>query len=113
MVRVLLVVLVLHGAPAVAHARERAPGAPGGKATWAPADKQGFGTSATRDSRVWFTLRKAQLSELYYPDLSHPSARALDFLVDGRRVATGAVTQTGTLTYQQVSSTSKWQLTRT
>jgi glucoamylase len=95
-----------------AHARERAPGAPGGRAAWAPADKQGFGTSATRDSRVWFTLRKADLTELYYPDLSHPSARALDFMVDGKRVTTGIVTQ-DELTYTQVSSTSKWRLTRT
>ena len=83
--------LVLLGAPALAHARERAPGAPGGKAAWAQADKQGFGTSATRASRVWFTLRKAELTELYYPDLSHPSARSLEFMVDGKRVTTGAV----------------------
>ena len=99
--------LVLLGAPALTHARERAPGAPGGKATWAEADKQGFGTSATRGSRVWFTLRKAELTELYYPDLSHPSARSLEFMVDGKLVTTGVVTQ-DTLIYTQVSSTSKW-----
>jgi glucoamylase len=97
---------------APAQARERAPGAPGGKATWAPADKQGFGTSRTTASRVWFTLRKAGLSEVYYPDLSHPSARSLEFLVDGTRVTTGAVSQ-DMLTYTQTSSTSKWRLTRT
>src|SRR3954471_19184418 len=114
MVRVLLAaVLLVLGAPALAQARERAPGAPGGKASWAPADKQGFGTSATRTSRVWFTLRKAQLSELYYPDLGHPSARSLDFMVDGVRVSTGAVTQTAPLTYTQTSSTSAWRLVRT
>src|SRR3954449_10195990 len=113
MVRVLLAaVLLVLGAPALAQARERAPGAPGGKATWAPADKQGFGTSRTTASRVWFTLRKAGLSELYYPDLSHPSARSLEFLVDGTRVTTGAVSQ-DTLTYTQTSSTPKWRLPRT
>ena len=74
---------------APAYARERAPGAPGGQADWASADKQGFGTSATKASRVWFTLRKAELTEVYYPDLSHPSARALEFMVDGQRVTTG------------------------
>src|SRR3954467_12914827 len=109
MVRVLAVALLctlaLLSAPALSGARERAPGAPGGRAAWAPADKQGFGTSATRDSRVWFTLRKAQLTELYYPDLSHPSARSLDFMVDGKRVMMGTVTQ-DELTYTQVSSTS-------
>src|SRR4051794_18567657 len=113
MVRVLLAALLLSlGAPALAQARERAPGAPGGKAAWAPADKQGFGTAATSASRVWFTLRKAELTELYYPDLSHPSARSLAFMVDGRRVGTGSVAQ-DTLTYTQTSSTSKWRLERT
>ena len=74
MVRALVVAFALL-APARAHARERAPGAPGDKADWASADKQGFGTSATRASRVWFTLRDAEMTEVYYPDLSHPSAR--------------------------------------
>jgi glucoamylase len=112
MLRVALAVLValLVGVPA--YARERARGAPGGRAAWAPADKQGFGTSATKASRVWFTLRKAELTEVYYPDLSHPSARSLEFMVDGRRVTTGTVTQ-DMLTYTQTSSTSKWRLTRT
>jgi len=124
MVRVLpaaLVCALLFGAPA--YARERAPGAPGGRAAWAPADKQGFATSATKASRVWLTLRKAELTEVYYPDLSHPSARSLEFMVDGKRVTersgdeapgrgSGVVTQ-DMLTYAQTSSTSKWRLTRT
>jgi len=108
----ILCALALLGAPALTHAREQAPAAPGGRAAWAPADKQGFGTAATRASRVWFTLRKAELTELYYPDLSHPSARSLQFIVDGQRVAGGFVTQ-DTLTYTQTSSTSKWRLERT
>jgi glucoamylase len=107
-----LCALSLVGVAPLAHARERAPGSPGGRATWAPADKQGFGTAATPASRVWFTLRKAQLTELYYPDLSHPSARSLDFMVDGHRVTTGAVTQ-DTLTYTQTSATKRWKLVRT
>ena len=44
------------------------------------------------------------MTEVYYPDLSHPSARALEFMVDGRRVVTGKVTQ-DTLSYTQTSST--------
>lgn len=95
-----------------AYARERAPGAPGDKARWAKADKHGFGTSATRASRVWFTLRKTELSELYYPDLSHPSARALEFSVDGKPVTTGTVTNDA-LTYTQSSDTKRWRLVRT
>lgn len=107
----ILMALVLVLAP-VASARERAPGAPGAKATWQPAEKQGFGTSATRDSRVWFTLRQAGLSEVFYPDLQHPSARELTFLVDGRAVAPGKVTNDA-LTYTHVSETDAWRLTRT
>ena len=105
-----LLILLLLAAPA--YARERAPGAPGDKARWAKADKHGFGTSAAKASRVWFTLRQAEMTEVYYPDLSHPSARALEFMVDGQRVTTGAVTQEG-LTYTQTSSTKQWRLTRT
>ena len=33
-----------------------APGAPGKKAIWTPADKDGFGTSKTTASKVWYTL---------------------------------------------------------
>ena len=39
-------------------------------------------------SQVWFTLRQAELSEVYYPDLGTPALRDLEFAVgDGRRVA--------------------------
>src|SRR3954452_9789113 len=98
---ILVIAMLLALAPA-AHARERAPGAPGKKADWAQADKQGFGTSATKASRVWFTLRRAQMTEAFYPDLAHPSARSLDFMVDGKRVTAGTVSN-DSLTYTQTS----------
>ena len=63
----------------------QAPGAPGDRHTWAPADKHGFGTATGSRSNVWFTLRAAELSEVYYPDLGTPSLRDLEFAVtDGR-----------------------------
>ncbi len=66
----------------------QAPGAPGDKATWTPADKHGFGTSRTLDSEVWFTLRPGQLSEIFYPDLGTPALRDLEFVVtDGKGLA--------------------------
>jgi glucoamylase len=72
-------------------AQSVAPGGPGGNATWLPADKIGFGTSHTTASNVWFTLEGGRLSELYYPDLSTPSARNIDFVVtDGQSFATRA-----------------------
>src|SRR3954447_11616422 len=61
--------------------------APSARASWAPADKHGFGTARQLDSTVWFTLRQASLSEVYYPDLDTPSFRGLQFAVsDGRTV---------------------------
>jgi glucoamylase len=95
-----------------ASAREPAPGAPGGRATWAPPGKQGFGTAASRDSRVWFTLGETELTEVSYPDLGHPSARSLGFTVDGRAVRAAAVSNDG-LAYTQTSSTAAWRLERT
>ena len=61
-------------APAAAGAApsSTAPGAPGAKAFWTPADKQGFGTSMTTQSKVWHTLQGGELTEVYYP---RPRAR--------------------------------------
>ena len=57
-----------------------APDGPGGKADWLPANKNGFGTSHTTLSKVWFTLEGGRLSEVYYPRLDTPSVRNLDFV---------------------------------
>ena len=46
------------------------------KPNWLPADKQGFGTSRTPASKVWFTLAGGELSEVYYPG-STPAPAAL------------------------------------
>ena len=48
---------------------------------WSEADKAGFGTSRSRQSRVWFTLEGGRVSEVFYPDLSTPSVRDLDLVV--------------------------------
>src|SRR4051794_34329369 len=54
---------------------------------WTEADKAGFGTSRSRDSRVWFTLEGGRVSEVFYPDLSTPSVRSLELTVtDGGAV---------------------------
>ena len=67
-------------------AKPPAPGAPGAIHTWAPADKHGFGSAEQLASKAWFTLRQGSLSEIYYPDLSTPAFRGLQFAVsDGKR----------------------------
>ncbi|WP_447007318.1 cellulose binding domain-containing protein [Saccharothrix isguenensis] len=37
--------------------------------TWAPANEQGFGTSKTLESKVRYTLRDGEVSEVHRPDL--------------------------------------------
>ena len=54
-----------------------APGAPGERAIWTEADKDGFGTSYTTASKVWHTLDDGELTEVYYPDIATPSVRDL------------------------------------
>ncbi|WP_210439368.1 glycoside hydrolase family 15 protein [Nocardioides xinjiangensis] len=64
------------GAPAERLVPER-----GAKSTWTEADKTGFGTARTRRSNVWFTLQDGRVSEVFHPDLSTPSTRALELAV--------------------------------
>jgi glucoamylase len=104
---------------------------PAAASSWAPADKHGFGTARQLDSPVWFTLRQASLSEVYYPDLDTPSFRGLQFAVsDGRTVEREVVDDDprhiepaavharvepvpGSLTFRQITETSRWKLTKT
>ena len=73
--------------PAVAAAAS-APGAPGARTTWTGADKDGFGTAIGRGSKVWFTLSRGRLSEVFAPRLDTPSVRDLELVVsDGRTFA--------------------------
>src|SRR3954464_15126916 len=129
---VLAVFGLLAVTPAVHAAAPQTPGAPGAIHTWAPADKHGYGT-ASKGSPVAFTLRQAMLTEVYWPDLSTPSFRGLQFaVVDGKDVtretvdddprhvepvASGVSARVqaidGSLAYRQVTQTSRWRLTKT
>ncbi|HEY8563024.1 MAG TPA: glycoside hydrolase family 15 protein [Pyrinomonadaceae bacterium] len=62
-------------------AQTLAPGAPGKDAQWATAGKQGVGTSATLESKVWFTLAQGALTEVYYPDVTQANVHLLQFVV--------------------------------
>jgi len=75
----LLATLVL--APALGWTGSRAPGAPGERPTWTNGNKQGLGTSAGPESRVWFTLGDGALTEVYYPTLDAPNTRLLELVV--------------------------------
>jgi glucoamylase len=58
-----------------------APGAKGADAHWLSAAKNGFGTSNTLRSKVWFTLTDGILSEVYYPTLDVPNVQSLQLIV--------------------------------
>jgi len=60
-------------------------GAPGIAPRWSHANKDGIGTAYSGDSRVWFTLFRGSLTEVYYPLVDRPQTRDLQFMItDGR-----------------------------
>jgi glucoamylase len=91
-----------------------APGAPGARALWTAGSKDGFGTSTSLASKVWYTLNGGELTEVYYPDLGTPAVRDLQFVVtDGKswvereREDTGhalRLTDPRSLSYQQINT---------
>jgi len=85
---VLVASLLVLVSTSLAEAASSSSDAPGDKAVWTPADKDGFGTSTTTASKVWYTLNKGELTEVYYPNLGTPSVRDLQFIVsDGETFA--------------------------
>ncbi|KWB49235.1 glycoside hydrolase family 15 protein [Burkholderia ubonensis] len=114
----------LAGAPS-AQAHGVAPGAPGAAGGWNPANKHGFGTSTTLESKVWFTLGSAGLDEIYYPRVDTPSVRDLRFVVSDGKTFAERVTDHAThettlidadgLTYRQVDvdDAGRYRLTTT
>jgi glucoamylase len=58
-----------------------APGAPGLDAHWPSAAKNGFGTSNTLASKVWFTLNNGVMTEAFYPRLDLPNTQTLQLIV--------------------------------
>jgi len=60
-------------------------GAPGIEPKWTQGNKEGVGTSPFAESKVWFTLFRGVVTEVYYPLIDHPQIRDLQYLVsDGR-----------------------------
>ncbi|HMS10114.1 MAG TPA: hypothetical protein PKE66_11555, partial [Pyrinomonadaceae bacterium] len=103
-----------------------APGAPGKDAQWATAAKQGVGTSATTQSKVWFTLAQGVMTEVYYPDVTVANVHLLQFIVVNpktKKVETEQddafhqirVTRPDSLTFQQINTakSEEWKITKT
>lgn len=66
-------------------AQTLAPGGPGKDAQWATAGKQAVGTSASLESKVWFTLAQGVMTEVYYPDVTVANVHILQFIVKDQR----------------------------
>ncbi len=116
-------VLLLCG---LTNAQTLAPGAPGKDAQWATAGKQGVGTSANPESKVWFTLAQGVMTEVYYPDVTTANVHLLQFIVVNpktKKVETEQddaiheikVPRPDSLTFQQINTakSGKWKITKT
>src|ERR1700730_10900750 len=98
-----------------------APGAPGKDAHWPTAAKDGFGTSNTTASKVWFTLSNGVLSEVFYPTLDVPNVQMLPLVIVGGKVETEdedtthrtEVLDPRALTFRQVNTSKSGQYTIT
>jgi glucoamylase len=56
-------------------------GRPGIDPRWTYADKEGVGTAYAASSRIWFTLLKGIVTEIYYPTVDRPQLRDLQYLI--------------------------------
>ena len=54
---------------------------PGGAASWTTGNKLAVGTSAGLDSKVWFTVAKGIVSEVFYPRLDVPNMEDMQYVV--------------------------------
>jgi len=59
----------------------QAPGGPGAQPSWGPGRKQGFGTAPGVRSKVWLTIARGNLSEVFFPQLDRPALHELRFLI--------------------------------
>ena len=107
-------------------AQTLAPGGPGKDAQWATAGKQGIGTSATLESKVWFTLAQGVMTEVYYPDVTTANVHLLQFVVVNpktKKVETEQddatheikVLRPDSLTFQQINTakSGEWKISKT
>jgi glucoamylase len=120
--RFFLVLLALSAAPRAQVPNNLARGAPGRDAQWTSAGKEAVGTSNTLESKVWFTLGRGVLDEVYYPTVDVANTRTLQFFVtgcdnnslEGEAAATRRieVTDTQSLSFRQTTETNLYTLTK-
>ncbi len=125
-IRIGLTLLLMISAALAVAAQRIAPGAPGNDAQWATAGKQGIGTSAGLESKVWFTLAQGVMTEVYYPDVTVANVHLLQFIVvdpRSKRVETEQddsvhqvrLLRTDSPSYQQTNTarSGRWKIVKT
>ncbi|MDH3494629.1 MAG: glycoside hydrolase family 15 protein, partial [Acidobacteriota bacterium] len=121
-----LILLCLSGLFVSAVSTQVAPGGPGADAQWASAGKQGVGTSASLESKIWFTLQGGALTDVYYPNVAVNNVHMLQFVVvdpKTKKVETERddadheikVLRPDSLTFQQINTAKsrKWKIKKT
>lgn len=60
-------------------------GRPGITPKWTHGDKEGVGSAYSLSSRIWYTLWRGIITEVYYPHVDSPQIRDIEFLIsDGK-----------------------------
>ena len=60
-------------------------GRPGIEPRWTHANKDGVGTAYSADSKLWFTIMRGIVTEVYYPTVDMPQLRDMELLLtDGK-----------------------------
>ncbi len=59
-------------------------GAPGIEPRWTSSAKEGLGTAYHTSCRVWFTLSRGIVNEIYFPRVDQPNTRDFQFLISDR-----------------------------
>lgn len=90
------------------------------KRHWPTAAKDGFGTSTTLDSKVWFTLADGVMTEVFYPTIDAPKVKTLQLEVRNKDGVQPEMDQTvhrlelpnnASLTFRQVNTAKNGQYT--
>src|SRR5450631_1902687 len=102
-----------------------APGARGGSSSWTTGAKEGLGTSTTAQSKVWYTIARGVVTEVYFPQIDTANVQDLQLIVtdgstfvDLERDATTHQVQLvdpKALTYRQINTatSNRYRITRT
>ena len=81
------------------------PAHPAPPSDWVPGDKDGFGTARRTASKVWYTLSRGTLNEVFYPRIDTPSLRDSQFVVTDGSTFTDREDRDSTHQVQLLSST--------